>query len=131
MEAGESAMTVDDGIFRILAEFEQRKGRFLGLGFAVDEENFGATCDVVWTALQDTFKGDRKKYRVEFMDPSDKMAFYTTFHMSFNGLVENENHVVLKAHEGACVMQVTQSYNIKRTDDWDELAKRIRASLSK
>ena len=131
VEATESGWTVDDGIRRILAEFEVRKGRPY-LFFANDEENFGATCDVVWTALQDAFGTASKKYRVEFIDPSDKTAFYGVYHVSFTaGAVENENRVVLKAHGDGCAMQVTQSYNMKQTDDWDDLTKRMRASLSK
>lgn len=129
-EAGESAITVDNAIDHILAEFERRKGRPYLL-FAVDEENFGATCDVVWIALQDAFSSDSKKYKVEFIDPSDKMAFYTIRHGSFNGPVENKNHVVLKVRGDGCAMQVTQSYNMKRTDDWNDLTKRMLAALAK
>jgi hypothetical protein len=126
-----SALALDDGILHILAEFEQRKGRFLGLGFAVDEENFAASCDAVWAALNDVFNSDSKRYKVRFTDASEKMALFTVYHITFGGLAENENHIVLRAHENACVMQFTQSFNDKRTDDWDELAKRMRASLPK
>ena len=115
----------------ILAEFEQRKGRSLGLGFAVDEENFAASCDAVWAALNDVFNGDAKKYRVRLMDAPEKIALFTVYHITFRGLTENENHLVLRSHEHACVMQFTQSFDDKRSDDWDELAKRMRASLSK
>jgi hypothetical protein len=126
VEAGESAMTVDDGIGRLLAEFERRKGR-PRLAFGVVEENFSATCDAVWTALKDTLEGDPKKFKIGVLDGSDKMALYTTH---IGGA--HEDHVVLKTQGGACAMQITQArYVGKMADEWGELIKRMRASLPK
>jgi hypothetical protein len=77
------ARALDNGVFSIPAEFEQRKGRFLGLGFAVDEENFVVSCDAVWAALKDVSDSDSKKYKVRFMDAPERMALFTVCHITF------------------------------------------------
>jgi hypothetical protein len=134
MQAYESAQEVNSAITYLLSEFEPRSKRNPYFFFAVNEETFAATCDIVWISLADALNKDSHKYKVAFLDGSDKIALYTVYHKSFiNGPFENENHLVLKTQGDACVMQATQSFvfNAKPTDDWSDLAKAIRASLSK
>jgi hypothetical protein len=126
VEAIDTAMAVNNGITLILSKIEQRSKAHPILVFGVVEENFSATCDAVWAALKDTLESDPKKFKIGFLDSSDKMAIYTTWHMSG----AHEDHVVLKTQGGECAMQITQPrYEGKMTDEWGELIKRMRASL--
>jgi len=134
VQRGEAAMSVDDGIRRLLNEFEWRSGKHPYWVFGVDEENFGAGCDAVWDALNGALRQDAKKYNIAFLDATDRMVLYSAAPHSFGSQAANENHLVLKAQGNACVMQITQSFTINRhreRDDWSDLTKEMRARLAK
>jgi hypothetical protein len=123
---------VTSAIMHLIWKFDRRSNKRPLLEFAVNEQTFVANCDVVWTALKDALNSDSKKYRVAFLDASDRMALYTVYHKNLmNGPFENEDHTVLKTQGDTCAVQVTQSYNQQHGDDWSDLIKEVRASISK
>lgn len=124
-------VAVSNAIGQLISKFERRtRGR--PTAFVVDYENFDTSCDQVWTALSDTLSQDSKNYKAAFLDASDKVALYTMHHLT--NPIGHEDHVVLRTHGGGCVMELMQAHetiNDGRTRDWDELTKRMRASLAK
>lgn len=132
VKAAISDEAVTSAIMHLIWKFDQRSKKRPLLMFAVNEQTFGANCGVVWTALKDVLNSDSKKYRVAFLDASDRMALYTVFHKNLmNGPFENEDHVVLKTQADTCAVQVTQSFNLKPGDDWTDLTNQMRALLPK
>jgi len=130
-EAIESAVEVNDAISHLIVEFEPRSKNRRNLLFAVDEEKFAASCDLVWSALKDVLNREHKKYRAAFLSDSDRMVIYSVFHKSFGGPFENQDHLILRTRGDACAMQVVQVYALKHGDDWSDLAKEVRAALAK
>jgi hypothetical protein len=131
VEDAESAQAVTDAMLHLIWRFERRSNKRAFLLFSVAEENFDAACSTVWPALKGAFDKDPKKYKVAFLDDSDRMALYTKNNMMG---FQNEDHVVLRDRGGSCVMQFTQAFLInehRRTDDWSDLIKEVRASISK
>lgn len=131
VERGQVDLAVNDGIAHLTSKFERRSRGGRPFAFVVEEENFGASCDEVWAVLKETLSNDPKKYKVAFLDASDKMALYVLRRNWFKG---NENHLVLRTHEAGCVIELTQVYGTSKgqaANGWDELTKQMHASLPK
>jgi hypothetical protein len=128
LETGLGTMAVNDGMSRLLGEFEWRSTNHPLWLFAVDEENFTANCDAVWEKLKDALNKHPREYKVAFLDAADRMVLYFDHHGTFM-----EDHVVLRTHGEGCMVQVTQSFqsNARQTNHWDELIKEVRSSLPK
>ncbi len=126
VETGQGTLAVDNGVLRLVEEFEWRSPKRPQFLFAVDDGDFSANCDVVWDKLKDALNNHAKEYKVTFLDASDRMALYFDHHGTFM-----EDHVVLNTHGDTCVAQVTQSFeaNARQTDHWSELVREVRASL--
>ena len=125
----ETAESVNNTIVELLAKFEWRAKKRRQLAFAVDEQEFPANCEAAWTAVKDFLSEHQKKYVVFSLDDSDRLALYARGIGGRPMDPMNEDHLALKPKGNACVMEVTQSFPLKRSDDWDELAKQVRASL--
>lgn len=120
------ALSLNDGIDHLVCEFEMRTKKRPMMGFVVDQEHFDSSCDVVWSALNDAFSKDPRRYHVAFTQSSQFMAIFISFRASAMG---NEDRVVLRPGGTACSMEFTQSYLWQETNDWIDLSKQIRASL--
>lgn len=128
LETGLGTIAVNNGISRLVGEFEWRSPKRPEWFFTVDEENFGASCDVVWDKLKDALNSHSKEYKVVFMDAGDRMVLYFDHRRTFM-----EDHAVLKPHGDTCAVQATQSFqiNASQTEHWSELVGEVRASLPK
>lgn len=131
----ESYITVNTAIEHLIARFESRRSHPGGLNvaFTVDRQDFASPCDRAWSVLKDTLTGDPKKYRDVYLDEQDRMALFTMLHIFTNSSGKNEDHVVLRSHEGKCTMEATQSYGLMsgHSPDWGDLTKQMRATLGK
>lgn len=97
VEAAESGEAIDAAIRHLIWRFERRSNKRPFLLLSVAEENFDAACSTVWPALKGAFDKDPKKFKVAFLDDSDRMALYTANNWK---RFENEDHVVLRDRGG-------------------------------
>jgi len=125
----ETAQSVDNSIVELLAKFEWRAKKRRQVAFAVDEQELPGSCEAAWSALKDFMNEHRKKYVVFSLDDSDRLALYARGIGGMPMSPMNEDHLALKPKGNACAMEVTQSFPLKRSDDWDDLAKQVRAAL--
>jgi len=130
--------SVGIGVNRLLAPFEPPSKKHPALYFAVHEDNFGESCDAVWTALKDALGHDPKKYNAALLDDANRMALYRVGHKKLPGILYDEDDVVLKAQQGGCEMQIQLTTSLHfghhptiLDDNWKDLIKHMRASLSK
>lgn len=123
-----SVEAVDRAVANVARRFDRRSKKDPLVAFSVAKENFTSGCDTVWKALIDALNEAPDFYKVGLSDEVDMLVLYTAAHRASP---ENEDHIALKNQSGGCVMEVTQSWTLKQTDDWSDLTKRMRDSIAK
>jgi len=134
VKLAESDFAIGEGAICLLRKFEMRpqNKRIPSMWCVWDEnktETFDATCNVVWTALNDILKNSGK-YDVIGIADSDMMAIYAIGGAG-DRAEHSIDHVVLKSKENSCVMRITETAHITLRNDVGNLNKLVRASLSK
>lgn len=127
-KALQSERAVAFGAKLILAKFETRKGRIGFLGELTRTETFDVTCQVLWTALNDTLKNSGY-YDIIQIDTSDMMAIYAIGE-KFGHRMDD---TILRPKDNGCSMQITippREWALTQNDA-KSLSQRVHAVLSK
>lgn len=125
-----SETAVADGIDHLLATFETRNKKIKFLYERDTAETYDGTCNVLWTAVNDTLKNS-KDYRITQTDDSDMMIIYTFV----SGKIRVQtymDYVVLRSQENSCEMHIVEVPPVETFNkETGDLIKRVRATLSK
>jgi hypothetical protein len=128
----ESDYAIGQAAGYLLAKFETRHKRIESWAWAkVHTEIFDITCNVLWSALNDTLKNSGKYSTITLDDPDVMAVFVVGSGSKKDKDVGRIDYAILKGKENGCSMQVIETLHQTFRNDADALTKRVKESLSK